>query len=107
MRAEKQGEATMARAERAEAGMDAERARAEALRSTIDELIAGQAMMAETHTRERAVAQHDAHAAQQAVAELRRAEAERKARGSWARLRAAAPSSCGHWMRHRSHLKLF
>jgi DNA repair exonuclease SbcCD ATPase subunit len=89
LRAEKQAEAVIGRAERAEAGRDAERARAEALRSTIDELMAGQAMMAEMHSRELAVAQHDAHAAKQAVAELRRAEAERKARGRWARLRAA------------------
>ena len=89
VRAEKQAEAVVGRAERAEAGRDAEHARAEALRSTIDELMAGQAMMAEMHARELAVAQHDAHAAQQAVAELRRAEAERKARGLVARLRAA------------------
>ena len=90
VRAEKQAEAVIGRAERAEAGRDPERARAEALRATIDELMAGQAMMAEIHTRELALAQHDAHAAQQAVAELRRVpEAERKARGRWARLRAA------------------
>ncbi len=43
-------------------------------------------MRVEIHVRELAVAQHDAHAAKQAVAELRRAEAERKARGRWARL---------------------
>ena len=49
VRAEKQAEAVIGRAERAEAGRDAERARAEALRSTIDELMAGQAMMAEMH----------------------------------------------------------
>ena len=89
MRAEKQAEAVIGRAERAEAGRDAERARAEAMRSTIDELIAGQAMMAEMHSRELAVAQHDAHAAKQAVAELRRAEAERKGRGRLARVLAA------------------
>jgi hypothetical protein len=89
MRAEKQAEAVRGRAERAEAAKDAERARAEALRSTIDELMAGQAMMTEMHPRELAVAQHDAHAAKQGIAELRRAEAERKARGRWARLRAA------------------
>jgi hypothetical protein len=89
MRAEKQAEAAIGRAERAEAGRDAEGARAEALRSTIDELMAGQPMMAEVHARELAVAQHDAHAAKQAIAELCRAEAERKARGRWARLGAA------------------
>ena len=89
MRSEKQAEAVIGRAERAEAARDAERVRAEALRSTIDELRAGQAMRAEIHVRELAVAQHDTHTAKQAVAELRRAEAERKARGRWARLRAA------------------
>jgi DNA repair exonuclease SbcCD ATPase subunit len=89
LRAEKQAEAVIGRAERVEAGRDAERARAEALRSTIDELIAGQALMAEMHSRELAVAQHDAHAAKQAVAELRRAEAERKGRGRLARVLAA------------------
>jgi hypothetical protein len=89
VQAEKQAEAVIGRAERAEAGRDAERARAEAMRSTIDELIAGQAMMAEMHSRELAVAQHDAHAAKQAVAELRRAEAERKGRGRLARVLAA------------------
>jgi chromosome segregation ATPase len=89
LRAEKQAEAVIGRAERVEAGRDAERARAEALRSTIDELIAGQAMMAEMHSRELAVAQHDAHAAKQAIAELRRAEAARKGRGRVARVLAA------------------
>ncbi len=89
MRAEKQAEAAIGRAERAEAARDAERALAEALRSTIDELMAGQATMAEMHSRELAVAQHDAHAAKQAVAELRRAEAERKGRDRLARVLAA------------------
>jgi hypothetical protein len=46
-------------------------------------------MMAEMHSRELAVAQHDAHAAKQAVAELRRAEAERKGRDRLARVLAA------------------
>ena len=90
LRAEKQTKAVVGRAERAEAGRDAERARAEALRTSIDELKAGQARMAEMHARELAVAQHDALAAQQAAAELRLAEAQaRKARGRLARLRAA------------------
>ena len=84
VRAEKQGEAAVGRAERAEAGRDAERARAEALHTTIDELKA-----TEMHARELAVAQHDAQVMQQAAAELRRAEAERRARGLLARLRAA------------------
>ncbi|HEY2638351.1 MAG TPA: hypothetical protein VGI66_00505 [Streptosporangiaceae bacterium] len=89
LRAEKQTEAVVGRAERAEAGRDAERAPAEALRTWIDELKAVQAMMAEMHARELAVAQHDALAAQQAAVELRLAEEARKARGRWARLRAA------------------
>ncbi len=89
MRAEKQAEAVIGRAERAEAARDAERALAEALRSTIDELMAEQATMAEMYSRELAVAQHDAHAAKQAIAELRQADAARKGRGRLARLRAA------------------
>jgi len=52
VRAEKQAEAAVGRAERAEAGGDAERARADALRTTIDELKAGQALMTEMHARE-------------------------------------------------------
>jgi hypothetical protein len=89
LRAEKQAEAVIGRAERAEAARDAERTLAEALRSTIDELMAGQATRAEMHSRELAVAQHDAHAAKQAIAELRRAEAARKGRGRLARVLAA------------------
>ena len=89
VRAEKQAEAAVGRAERAEAGRDAERARAEALHTTIDELKAGQAVMTEMHARALAVAQHDAQVRQEAAAELRRAEAERRARGLLARLRAA------------------
>ena len=59
-----------------------------ALGGAIDELKAWQALMTDMHARELAVARHDALAAQQAAAELRHAEAERKARGS-GRLRAA------------------
>ena len=70
-------------------GRDAERAHTEALRTTIDELKAGQALMTEMHARELAVARHDALAAQQAAMELRRVEEERRARGLLARLRAA------------------
>jgi hypothetical protein len=89
VRSEKQAEAAVGRAERAEAGRDAERALAEALCTTIDELKAGQALMTEMHARELAVAQHDAQVTQEATAELRQAEAERRARGLLARLRAA------------------
>ena len=60
VRAEKQAEAVVGRAERAEAGRDAERARAEALHTTIDELKAGQTTMMDMHARELAAAQHDA-----------------------------------------------
>jgi hypothetical protein len=74
---------------RAEAALSAERARADALCTTIDELRAGQALMMDMHDRELAVAQHDALAAQQVAAELRQAaEAERKATGLVAWLRA-------------------
>jgi hypothetical protein len=88
VRAEKQAEDVVGRAQRAEAGWDAERARADALHTSIAELKAGQALMIDMHARELAVAKHDALAAQQAAAELRRAEDERRARGRWARLRA-------------------
>jgi hypothetical protein len=84
--AKKQAEAAVGRAERVEAGMDAVRTEAAGLRTTIDELKAGQALMTSMHTRELTVAQHDARAGQQAAAELRQAEATRKARG---RLRRA------------------
>jgi hypothetical protein len=89
VRAEKQAEAAVGRAEQAEAGRDAEHARAEALHTTINELKAGQATMMDMHAHELAAAQRDALAGQQAAAELRRAEAERWARGLVARLRAA------------------
>ena len=89
VRAEKQAEAAVGRAERAEAARDAEPARAEALRTTIDELKAGQGLMTEMHARALAVAQHDAQVMREAAAELRRAEAERRATGLLARLRAA------------------
>jgi hypothetical protein len=88
VRAGKQAEALVGRAEQAEAGRDAERARAEVLRTTIDELKAGQAMMAEM-ARDLTVARHDALAAQQAAAELRQIDEARQARGLVARLKAA------------------
>ena len=69
--------------------MDAVRTEAAGLRTTIDELKAGQALMTSMHARELTVAQHDARAGQQAAAELRQAEATRKVRGLVARLRAA------------------
>jgi hypothetical protein len=89
VRAEKQAEAVVVRAERAEAGRDAERALAEALRTSIDELKAGQALMTDMHARELAVVRQDALAIQEWAADLRRAEEARKARGLVARVRAA------------------
>ena len=89
VRAKKQAEAVVGRAERAEAGRDAERAEAEALRTSIDELKAGQALMIDMHARELAAAQQDARDAQHGAETLRQAEAARKARGLLARLRAA------------------
>jgi hypothetical protein len=58
------------------------REQTEALRTTVEELKAGQAMMADSHARDLAVAEHDARAAQQAASELRRAEEARKGRGA-------------------------
>ena len=89
VRAEKQAEAAVGRAERAAAARNAERARVEALHTTIDELKARQTLMTEMHARELAVAQHDAQVTEEAAAEVRRSEAERRARGLLARLRAA------------------
>ena len=82
VQAKKQAEAVVGRAERAEADRDAERTRADALHTTIDELKAGQAAVQDMHTRELAVAQHDARAAQQAAAELRQAEADPEGEGA-------------------------
>lgn len=87
--AKKQAEAAVGRAERVEAGRDLERTEAAGLRTTIDELKAGQVFMTDMHARELALARHDALAAQQAAAELQQTEAARKARGLLARLRAA------------------
>jgi hypothetical protein len=67
-----------ARADRAEASTAGERQRADVLRDRID------AMQAQV-----AAAEAGAQAAQDAAEALRRADAERKARGRWARLRAA------------------
>ena len=82
VRAKKQAEAFVGRAERAEADRAAERTRADALRTTIDELKAGQALTADMHARELAMAQHDALTAQDAAEGLRRADHDaRRARG--------------------------
>ena len=86
-RAEADRRVAEVRADKAETAIAAEHARADALRTAIDELKAGQALMADIHARELAVAQHDAQAGQQAAAALRQADAERQARG----LAGAAP----------------
>jgi hypothetical protein len=72
MRAEKQAEAAIGRAERAEAGRDAEGARAEALRAAIDELKAGQALMTDMHAAELAAAHGAAKMAEERAAALGR-----------------------------------
>ena len=87
--AKKQAEAVVGRAERVEEGRDAERAEADGLRTTIAELKAGQELMIDMHTRELAAAQQGVRDAQHSAETLRQAEAERKARGLVARLRAA------------------
>jgi hypothetical protein len=73
------------RAERAEAGRDGERTRADALRDRLD---ASQDELRQVREAADQVRQH-AREAEDAMAELRQAEAGRKARGRWARLRAA------------------
>jgi hypothetical protein len=87
-----------AEAKLTQARADAERARnvaqeavqaAEALQSTIDGLKAGQTTMQDTYAEGLAAAQHDAQRAQERADALARAEDARKARGRWARLRAA------------------
>jgi hypothetical protein len=70
-----------------------ERARADALRSTIDELKAGQALMVDIHARELAVTRQDAQAIQEWAADLRQAQTERKARGACGAVRAALRGS--------------
>jgi hypothetical protein len=70
--------AERSRAERAEAFRDGERARADALRDRL-EMVQTEAAEAKQHARE----------AEEAIAALRRGEEDRKARGRWARLRAA------------------
>lgn len=83
------------RADRAEAAATNERQQADTLRTTIDELKAGQALMLDMHARElmevRAAAtetRERLQRVQDAAEALRRADEDRKARGRWARLRA-------------------
>jgi hypothetical protein len=76
-RLNKQVEAVVGRAERAEAGRDAERAEADGLRTAIAELKAGQELMIDMHTRELAAAQQGVRDAQHSAGTLRQAEAAR------------------------------
>ena len=69
--------------------LDAVRAEADAQRTTIDELKSGQALMTDMHARELAAAQDRLERVRDAAEAIRQAEAERKARGLVARLRAA------------------
>ena len=68
---------------------DVARAEAETLRTSIDELRAGQALMTDMHARELAAAQDRLERVRDAAEAIRQAEVERKARGLVARLRAA------------------
>lgn len=61
----------------------------EALRASVDELRGGQELLAEMQAAELAAAQDGARKAEEAAEALRQAEVARKARGRWARLRAA------------------
>jgi chromosome segregation ATPase len=79
-------EQTEMRLEAVQAEVGEARAAAETLQSTIDELKAGQALMQDMQARELEQARA---AAQEAAAALRLADEARKARGRWARLRAA------------------
>ena len=63
--------------------------RAETLRAAIDELRAGQGLLAETHDAELAAAQDAARKAEEQAEALRQAEAERKGRGRLRRAWAA------------------
>jgi uncharacterized coiled-coil DUF342 family protein len=78
VRAEKQAEAFVGRAERAEAGRDAERARADELHHRLDDLTIN---LTDAHA--------ELAAAQEAADALQQANAERRAKGRWARLRRA------------------
>ena len=85
VRAEKQAEAVVGRAERAEAGRDAERARADELRDRIEVMAAE--LAAARGAENRARAETDLLARK--VNELTTANDARRARGLLARLRAA------------------
>jgi hypothetical protein len=81
-----------ARADRADQALGGERARADTLRDRLEGLqgeLADARAAAEQTGLDLRMARHDAEAAQQGAAALRRAEVERKARGLLARLRAA------------------
>jgi hypothetical protein len=92
------GEAEAAQIAQAKAEADAaglrqaeeeQRATADALRERADELQAGQELMMDMHARSLAAAQEQLEQVREAAEGLRQAEADRKARGLLARLRAA------------------
>ena len=89
VRAEKQAEALVGRAERVEAGRDAERAGADALR---DRIAALQAQLAAAQQAAEQ-ARRQAQAAQDNIEALREADAARKGRGRLARLRQRGGAS--------------
>ena len=68
---------------------DVARAEAETLRTSIDELRAGQTLMTDMHARELAAAQDRLERVRDAAEAIRQADADRKARGLVARLREA------------------
>ena len=93
---EQRADAAAARAESADADRRAAEARADraeqrsdVLRATIDELRAGQGLMVDMHARELSAAQRAAQEERERADAFAQDEAERKARGLLARLRAA------------------
>ena len=101
VQAKKQAEAVVGRAERAEADRDAERTRADELRTTIDELKAAQALVADVHARGacRGPARCSGRAAGRRGAT--QADAERRRGGAAARLGTAGGGSDGPATPHR------
>jgi hypothetical protein len=89
VRAKKQAEAAVGRAERAEAGRDAERVRAVAEIANLQRELDAACAEAERLEHDRAAASAIAGEVVRTAQELRQADDERKARGLVARLRAA------------------
>jgi hypothetical protein len=78
-----------ARAERAEQALAGERNQADALRDSLEVANTGARQVAEAHSSQLAELRVIADQARAEMEELRQADAERKARGRWTRLRAA------------------